>query len=207
MGAIGGVSALPGRVTTGKTGLFARACQAWHRIAFSHAEAIAACLPALPEHASILALTADDGALLELVLGRNPTLRPLDPAAVLGDDAGPDASRPDVVLLADVLHHVPPAHREAYLARLLERAAPEALFIVKEFAPGGPRSMLGWAVDCLRSGEVVQFLTPPELRGLAARAFPGFAAFWTPLHDYEPPNYCLLFRRLRLDRIAQGLGA
>lgn len=207
LGAIGGVSALPARVSKGNTGLVARAFRAWHRVAFAHADTVAACLPALPEHASILALTADDGALLDLVLGRNPTLRPLDPAAVLADGVGPDAPRPDVVLLADVLHHVDPAEREAYLARLLERAAPEAVFIVKEFAPGGARSLLGWVADRLRSGQTVHFLSPPELRRLAARAFPGFAAFWTPLHDQEPPNYCLLFRRLHLDRIAKGLGA
>jgi len=206
LGAIGGVNALPARVSaTG--GLFARAVHAWHGAAFAHADAVAACLPDLPEGSSILGLTADGGALLDLLLSRNPTLRPLDPEAVLADDFAADGPRPDVILLADVLHHVAPGERERYLARLHERAAPDALFIVKEFAPGGVRSRLGWLTDRALSGDAVCFLTPPELRKLAARAFPGLAAFWTPLFDVEPPNYCLLFRRLRLDRIAQGLGA
>jgi hypothetical protein len=201
------VSALPARVSAATEGLLARAVRAWHGGVFAHAEAVAACLPALPPGSSILALTADGGALLDLLLARDPTLRPLDPAAVLADDAAADAPRPDVVLLADVLHHVAPTERESYLRRIRERAAPDALFIVKEFAPGGVRSRLGWLTDRALSGGEVCFLTPPELRKLAARAFPGLAAFWTPLHDAEPPNYCLLFRRLRFDRIAQGLGA
>jgi hypothetical protein len=189
------------------TGLLARAAHAWHGAAFAHAESVAACLPPLPACASILALTADDGALLDLLRQRNPTLRPLDPDTVLAEEAAVGATRPDVVLLADVLHHLPPAERAAYLAQLRERAAPDALFIVKEFAPGGLRSRLGWLADCASSGRAVRFLTPPELRRLAAGALPGLAAFWTPLFDLEPPNYCLLFRKLRLDRLAQGLGA
>jgi hypothetical protein len=203
--AIGGVSALPGRGSAAAT--LTRAANAWHGVVFSHADAIAACLPRLPEHASILALTADGGALLDLLLSRHPTLRPLDPEQVLGDEVAETAPRPDVVLLADVLHHVAPEDREPYLARIRDRAAPDALFIVKEFAPGGVRSRFGWITDRVLSRETVRFLTPPELRSLAARALPGLAAFWTPLHDVEPPNYCLLFRRLHLDRIAQGLGA
>lgn len=203
-GAVGGVSALSARVAATE-GWPARAARAWHSGVFAHADAVAACLPELPPGASILALTADGGALLDLLLARDPTLRPLDPQAVLDADA--EAPRPDVVLLADVLHHVAPAEREAYLRRIRDRAAPDALFIVKEFAPGGVRSRLGWLTDRAFSGEAVRFLTPPELRKLAARALPGLAAFWTPLHDVEPPNYCLLFRKLRFDRIALGLGA
>lgn len=206
LGSVGGVSALPARACNAK-GLVTRVVNAWHGAAFAHADAIAHCLPALPQHASILALTADDGALVDRLLGRNPTLRPLDPATVLADDVPAGAPRPDVVLLADVLHHVAPDDREAYLARLHERASPEAVFIVKEFAPGGVRSRLGWLTDRALSGERVRLLSPPELRRLAARALPGLAAFWTPLFDIEPPNYCLLFRKLRLDRMARGLGA
>jgi hypothetical protein len=188
-------------------GLLARAVHAWHGTVFAHADAVAACLPSLHDRTSVLALTADGGALLDLLLARNPRLRPVDPETVLADAIAPDAPRPDVVLLADVLHHVAPDAREGYLRRIRERVAADALFIVKEFAPGGVRSRLGWITDRALSGDAVRFLTPPELRTLAARALPGLAAFWTPLYDLEPPNYCLLFRRLRLDRMAQGLGA
>jgi len=206
VGAAGGVSALPRRVTATE-GIFTRAVHAWHGAVFAHADAIAACLPELPARASILALTADGGALLDLLLSRHRTLRPLDPEAVLADDVASDAPRPDVVVLADVLHHVAPEQRESCLARIRERAAPDALFILKEFAPGGMRSRLGWLTDRALSGDAVRFLTPPELRRLAARALPGLAAFWTPLFEVEPPNYCLLFRKLRLDRLAAGRSA
>lgn len=204
--AIGGVSALPARAAA-QAGLLARTFDTWHATVFAQAGAVAASLPALPDRASILALTADGGALLDLLLTRNPHLRPLDPEAVLADGAAPDAPRPDVVLLADVLHHVAPDAREGYLRRIRERAAPEALFIVKEFAPGGLRAGLGWLADRALSRGTVRFLNPPELRALAARALPGLAAFWTPLYRIEPPNYCMLFRKLRLDRMAAGLGA
>jgi hypothetical protein len=204
-GAIAGVNALPARVATTE-GLLTRAIHAWHGAAFAHAGSVAACLPDLPDGSSILALTADGGALLDLLLARNRTLRPLDPEAVLADDVAADAPRPDVVLLADVLHHVARGERERYLARIRERAAPEALFIVKEFAPGGLRSRLGWLTDRALSGDAVRFLTPPELRKLAARAFPELVAFWTPLYHVEPPNYCMLFHRLHLDRLTRSLG-
>lgn len=191
----------------GGAGVLARAAHAWHGAVFSHVEAIAACVPQLAPGSAILSLTADGGALLDLLVDRDPTLRPLDPEHVLADPLEPDAPRPDVVLIADVLHHLEPDEREPYLTRLRERAAPDALFIVKEFAPGGLRARIGWLADRALSGDAIRFLTPPELRSLAARALPGLAAFWTPLFELEPPNYCLLFRRLRLDRIARGLGA
>ncbi len=205
-GAIGGVCALPVRAAA-QMGFLARAAHVWHATVFAHAEAVAASLPSLPDRTSILALTADGGALLDLVLARNPYLRPLDPEIVLAEDAVPGAPQPDVVLLSDVLHHLAPEAREGYLRRVQERAAPEALFIVKEFAPGGLRAGLGWITDRALSRGTVRFLNPPELRTLAARALPGLSAFWTPLYDREPPNYCMLFRKLRLDLMAEGLGA
>jgi hypothetical protein len=179
----------------------ARALHAWHGSVFAHPDAVAACLPALAPGSSILALTADGGALLEHVLARNPTVRPLDPRTTLAADAAGDAGsgepvRPDVVLLADVLHHIPPAEREDYLRTLRKRAGDDALFIVKEFAPGGARSRLGWLTDRALSGDPVRFLPPFELRALAARALPGLVAVWTSLFASDPPNYCFVFGRL-----------
>lgn len=175
----------------------ARALHAWHGAVFAHPDAIAACLPALAPGSSILALTADDGALLQHILERNPSVRPLDPAQVLAQGAaGGEPERPDVVLLADVLHHVAPAEREGYLRSLRERAGDDALFIVKEFAPGGARSRLGWLTDRALSGDRVRFLPPFELRALAARALPGLVAVWTSLFASDPPNYCFVFGRL-----------
>jgi hypothetical protein len=179
----------------------ARAMHAWHGSVFAHPDAVAACLPALAPGCSILALTADDGALLEHVLDRNPTVRPLDPAKVLAPGAtGGAPERPDVVLLADVLHHIPAAEREGYLRTLRERAGDDALFIVKEFAPGGARARLGWLTDRALSGDPVRVLPPFELRALAARALPGLVAVWTSLFASDPPNYCFVFGRLDFAR-------
>lgn len=167
---------------------------------FADPGAIADCLPRFAPGSSILALTADGGALLSELTARDPTLCPLDPATVMDAPAtDPEpALRPNVVLLADVLHHTAPGEREALLRQLRERASDDALFVVKEFAPGGVRAGVGWVADRALSGDRVRFLPPFELRALAARAWPGLAAFWTPLFDLDPPNYCFVFQQLQL---------
>ncbi len=197
-GAIEGISALDARAA--RSSLLTRAANTWHGAVFADPDAIADCLPRFAPGSSILALTADGGALLDELTARDPTLCPLDPAAVLDPAAtsGADAPRPDVVLLADVLHHTPPHEREAMLRQLRACAADDAQFVVKEFAPGGVRAGFGWIADRALSGDRVRFLPPFELRTLAARAWPGLAAFWTPLFELDPPNYCFVFQALRL---------
>jgi hypothetical protein len=194
-GVVGGIGALGERAA--RAGLFARASQTWHGAVFADAAAIASCLPRFEPGSSILALTADGGALLGELTRRDPTLCPLDPA-LAWDPQDPGAPRPDVVLLADVLHHTEPRDREELLRDLRARAADDAVFVVKEFAPGGLRSGVGWVADRALSGDRVDFLPPFELRALAARAWPGLAAFWTPLFELDPPNYCFVFQQLRI---------
>lgn len=202
-GDIGGIAAFgpgPRAQRTSRTSLLTRAAHTWHGAAFADAGAIADCLPRFAPGSSILALTADSGALLDELTARDPTLCPLDPAAVLDPEAADGAGGPgaDVVLLADVLHHTPPPERETLLRQLRACAADDAQFIVKEFAPGGIRATFGWVADRALSGERVDFLPPFTLRALAARAWPDLAAVWTPLFDLDPPNYCFVFRQLQL---------
>ena len=180
--------------------LFTRAAHSWHGVVFADPAAIADCLPRFAPGSSILALTADGGALLAELTARDPTLCPVDPAAVLDAPAihSEQAPRPNVVLLADVLHHTPPPEREDLLRQLRARASDDAIFVVKEFAPGGMRAGVGWVADRALSGDRVRFLPPFELRALAARTWPGLAAFWTPLFDLDPPNYCFVFQQLSL---------
>lgn len=193
-----GVGALDERAV--RTSLFTRAVHTWHGAVFADPDAIADCLPRFAPGSSILALTADGGALLAELTVRDPTLCPLDPAAVMNPATanGAGAQRPDVVVLADVLHHTAPREREDLLRELRARASADAIFVVKEFAPGGVRAGVGWVADRALSGDRVRFLPPFELRALAARAWPGLAAFWTPLFDLDPPNYCFVFQQLRL---------
>ncbi len=194
---IGGVGALDER--SARASLLTRAAHTWHGVVFANAGAIADCLPGFAPGSSILALTADGGALLDELTARDPTLCPLDPAVLDSAAAsGANGPRPDVVLLADVLHHTPPPEREPLLRQLRACAADDAQFIVKEFSPGGVRATFGWVADRALSGDRVHFLPPFELRALAARAWPGLAAFWTPLFDLDPPNYCFVFQQLRL---------
>lgn len=199
-GGIAGFGPVPLAQRTSQTSLLTRAARTWHGAAFANAGAIADCLPRFAPGSSILALTADGGALLDELTARDPTLCPLDPAAGLESEAAnaAGAPSPDVVLLADVLHHTPPPERETLLRQLRAYAADDAQFIVKEFAPGGVRSAFGWVADRALSGERVHFLPPFELRALAARVWPDLAAVWTPLFDRDPPNYCFVFRQLQI---------
>ncbi len=197
-GVLGGVGSLGARAV--RSSFTTRAAHAWHGAVFADPVAIAACLPRFRPGSSIVSLTTDDGALLEALRMRDPTLRPLDPAAVLAPAAGDGnpAPPPDIVLLGDVLHHVPPDERADLLDQLRGRASEDASFVVKEFAPGGLRARLGWLADRALSGDPVRFLDPVELRTLAAKVWPHLTAFWTPLFEMDPPNYCFVFRRLRL---------
>ncbi len=199
-GGIAGFEAGPLAQRTARTSLLIRAARTWHGAAFADAGAIADCLPRFAPGSSILALTADGGALLDELTARDPTLCPLDPAAALDSEAagGAGTPGPDVVLLADVLHHTPPPERETLLRQLRACAADDAQFIVKEFAPGSVRSAFGWVADRALSGERVDFLPPFDLRALAARVWPDLAAVWTPLFDRDPPNYCFVFRHFQI---------
>jgi hypothetical protein len=195
---------------------FVRAAESYRAI-FVSLDSVVDCLPTFPPAAEILDVGGGDGALLDRILARFPDARAtmvdlvprigvaiarerrgrvrLLPATRLADYRASGATAPDVVLLADVLHHVPPAEREPLLREIRAVGGAKPLrLVVKDVAPGGFRAWLSVFADRWISGDRnVELLTPAAAMQLVASVFPEWTASATPLLDRDPPNYCLVF--------------
>lgn len=72
----------------------------------------------------------------------------------------------DLVVLVDVLHHVPVPMRPALLADVRALTAPGGHYAVKEWEPTrGPVHLACWAADRFITGDRISHLTPEELKG------------------------------------------
>jgi len=120
------------------------------------------------------------------------------PATTLAAYIASTTALPDVLLLADVMHHVPPAHRPALLAAVAElfRRSPDARLIVKDVEPGHWRATLGYWSDRFVTGDRgVAPLPRAVLVDLVCGACGPLAWRETPLFARDPPNYALVFER------------
>lgn len=190
-----------------------------YRSIFVDLDAVVDCLPSPPPGTEILDVGGGDGALLDRLLARHPTVRAtlvdlapsvgiaiaperrervrLLPATRLADARAAGAPRPDWIVLSDVMHHVSRAERETLLreARAVAEGPPRRL-IVKEVAPGGLRSALSVLADRWVSGDRdVALLSPAETRALVVAVFPELVGRELPLYERDRPNYCLCFER------------
>lgn len=204
-------------------GALTRAAQAWHATSVDPA-AVAGCLPRLRPNARIIGISADGGALLHHVLVEHPRAQAvlLDLAsahhpqleesviervgvrwhgrAQLADWRAACFEKPDVVLVNDVLHHVPVQRRLAFLVALRSLVRDETVLIVKETARGGLRAAAGRVLDaCLSRTRALHYLNPFELRTLVGCIFPDRVAYETPLFQLEAPHYCWVFAPASLD--------
>lgn len=86
------------------------------------------------------------------------------------------AARPgafDLALVSDVIHHVPPALREAFLADIARCLAPGGRLAIKDWARTA--TLIHWmchASDRWLTGDRIAFLTPEEMRALVGQAVP-----------------------------------
>jgi hypothetical protein len=189
----------------------------FYRAVFVDLDQVAACVPVLAPGAELLDVGGGDGALLERILRCQPHLRAtiidrsaevglsltaasrarvrLLPSTSLRDCAGLGVPAPDLVVIADVLHHVPSAARTGLLREIRDFAAGRALrLVVKDVAPEGWRARLGLLSDRYVTGDRgVELLTPEEARRLVAEVFPELIARDTPLFERDHPNYCIVF--------------
>jgi hypothetical protein len=120
------------------------------------------------------------------------------PATTLVDHLGSEAPLPDVLLLADVMHHVPPAQRPGFLgavASLLKRR-PGLRIVVKDVEPGHWRARLGYLSDRYVTGDAN---VDPVSREAMVRMFVTACGplRWreAPLRELDPPNYVLVLER------------
>ncbi len=161
-----------------------------------------------------------DGEPLNHLLALRPDLRvtTLDPAPVVGEwiearyhgrvtrlprttlAAFLDQSRsiPDVVLIADVLHHIPPGERHDFLKSLsaLLQRAPRLRMVVKDVEPGSWRALLGYWSDRYITGDrQVSLISSAETVRLFQQVLGPLHSETTALFDIDKPNYALILRR------------
>ena len=197
--------------------LFPVAGAAYRRL-FVDVKKVAAHVPELGPDALLLDVGGGDGAILNPLLDRQPSLRvvAVDIAADIGQSIRPDlrprvqlrpstsvrqyiedgGDAPTAVFLSDVFHHVPPDARPELIVDVLDvfRDRP-AVVIVKDIVPQGARSALAFWADRNISGDrAVKAIGPAELSSLIREARPGLSVESTGLLGEDYPNYLLVFR-------------
>ena len=117
-------------------------------------------------------------------------------ATSLEDYLASGRALPDVLLLSDVMHHVPSEARDRFLAvvaNLLTRA-PQLRIIVKDVEPGHWRATLGYLSDRYVTGDRgVRPIGRQELIRAMARMRADLLCQEVGLFAHDPPNYALVF--------------
>jgi 2-polyprenyl-3-methyl-5-hydroxy-6-metoxy-1,4-benzoquinol methylase len=127
--------------------------------------------------------------------------RTISSTDLLAEDPAPF----DLVVIVDVVHHIPADLRPAVLADAARLTAPEGTLMVKDWERGhGLSHYLAFFADRFVSGDrTVSFPTPQELRALLASALPGFEVVATD--RIRPRKNNILYALSR--RPGQGLTA
>lgn len=171
----------------------------------------------MPAGAVILDVGGGDGALIDRLLERQPEARVtmLDLKDDLGNAVRPELRdrleilprtnlvqyaalgrrQPDLIIVSDVVHHIPPPERESFLREIRDLVLGHAAkLVVKDVAPGGWRATLGYLSDRFISGDrEVALISQASLEALVRRVFPGSTCTPTDLLARDAPNYCLVF--------------
>lgn len=174
----------------------------------------------IPESAHVLDVGGGDGEPLDRLLALRPDVRvtTIDVASRVGAWIGAlhaarveryanrtlaahiasGAPPPDVLLLADVVHHIPSAARGGFFASVAEllRRQPRLRVIVKDVEPGHWRATLGYWSDRYVTGDRdVEPVSRVALVNLLDGICGPLRCRETPLFDRDPPNYALVFER------------
>lgn len=199
----------------------ARRAGRWYRAIFVDLSKVAAALAAvIPLDAHLLDIGGGDGEPLNHLLALRPDLRvtTLDPAAVVGQwietrfDAqvtclhrtslaqylAANRPDPDAVLIADVLHHIPPAARPLFLGSLslLLQRVPRLRIIVKDVEPRSWRALLGYWSDLYITGDPgVSLISSDNVARLFEEALGPLHREDTNLFATDRPNYAIAFYR------------
>jgi hypothetical protein len=189
----------------------------WYRAVFVDLEKVVDSLPPFPPGSHVLDIGGGDGEMINILLARHPDLditmidrNPrlglfltpesrkrvrLRPSTSLQDYAAAQHEPPDLVMVSDVIHHVPVESRSSFFAdlRLVVADRPTTL-VVKDVQPGSFRSSLSLWADWYVSGDrQVRLVGRDEVITLVKAAFPTATVQPTRLFDVDPPNYSLVF--------------
>lgn len=187
-----------------------------YRAAFVDLDAVVDCLPPLGDAPEILDVGGGDGEPLNHLFRRHPRARVtmLDlsdnvggavraehaaqvtrlPRTTIRDYAAGSPRPFELVLVTDVVHHVPPGERRAFFEdlRALIGGRHVRLF-VKDIEPGSLRALAGLLTDRYVSGDrAVSQISAAAMRELLLQAFPGATVETTDLIRRDPPNYALV---------------
>ena len=174
----------------------------------------------IPRDAHLLDVGGGDGQPLNhlLAVRQDLTITTLDPASVVGQWIDPRyqdrvkclprtslsefvASAcvdPDVILIADVMHHIPKSARHEFLdsvAILLDRV-PGLRIIVKDVEPGHWRAQLGlWSDRYVTGDRNVSLISRNDVTRLFEDVLGPLHSDETDLFKNDGPNYAIVFRR------------
>ena len=199
----------------------ARAAGRRYRAVFVDLDKLADALALMiPRDAHLLDIGGGDGEPLNHLLARRPDIRvtTIDTAPVVGQwiDArfegrvirmpgtslmeylAKDMVAPQAVLMADVMHHVPPGSRPALvrsLGRLFERT-PSLKIIIKDIEPGTWRAWLAcWTDHYITGDRGVIPISQGELMRLFTSELGTLRCEHSPLLVEDSPNYAVAFSR------------
>lgn len=174
----------------------------------------------IPRDAHLLDIGGGDGQPLNHLLSIRPdlTITTLDPARSVGQwidachesqvkrmpdtslaqfVAGPHADV-DVILISDVMHHIPKSARHKFLesvAVLLDRE-PSLRIIVKDVEPGHWRALIGYWSDRYVTGDPnVNPISKDDVTRLFVKVLGPLHRKDTNLFDKDTPNYAIVFHR------------
>lgn len=101
----------------------------------------------------------------------------------------------DLVVLGDVLHHVPIVDRRPLLTGVCRTLAPGGVLVVKDWQPTYSLiHFLAWLSDRIITGDRVTFLTPARLAMLLVELLPEAKVEALRLRRWPRNNYALVLR-------------
>lgn len=187
-----------------------------YRRFFVNLNAVAASIPQVGPAPEILDIGGGDGEPLNRLLARMPDahVTMLDLAPSIGEALRPGfaaqvtklpgtsirdyislSPKPfELVIISDVIHHVPPEQRLGFFQDLRDLIGDrEVPVYVKDIEPGHWRATASYIADVHISGDAnVALISEESLRALLDEVFPGCTVVSTPLMKRDKPNYAVI---------------
>jgi hypothetical protein len=174
----------------------------------------------IPPDAHVLDVGGGDGQPLNHLLALRPDLKitTIDPAPVVGEwiegrfesqvtrlpctslaqFLSSGRADPDVILISDVLHHIPESAQAGFLdsVRVLLERVPRLRILVKDVEPGSWRSLLGfWSDRYITGDRNVSPISREHVARLLEEALGPLRREDTNLFRVDRPNYAIAFYR------------
>lgn len=177
------------------------------------------CLPVEPHSATLLNVGTGDGVLVSMIARRFPqlTVTSTDITANQGWLIEPDLRDSislqvhtpeqiaetgfgtgfDLVVMSDVIHHVPISDRARVMARAWQATAPGGCLVVKDIEERGYRARLSlWSDRYITGDRHTELIGSAAMDALMRQEMPEAQVQATTLIERDYPNYLLIGRRV-----------